>query len=114
MKATWIMGIAAAAALTAAAPANAALDFEAGKKLAGAKNCLVCHAVDKKLVGPAFKDIAKRYAGDKAAVAKLAEKVKKGGKGNWDKETGGAIMTPNATVSDADIKALVEWVLALK
>jgi cytochrome c len=111
MKATWIMGVAAAAALTAAAPANAALDFEAGKKLAGAKNCLACHAVDKKLVGPSYKEVAKKYAGDKAAEAKLIEKVKKGGKGVW----GDTPMPPNSpAVKDDDIKALVQWILAIK
>lgn len=110
MKATWIASTAAAALLLAAGSANAALDLEAGKKLAGQKNCLACHAIDKKLVGPAYKEVAKKYAGDKAAEAKLIDKVKKGGKGVW----GDTPMPPNAAVSDADIKSLVQWILSLK
>ena len=78
--------------------------------LATSKNCMACHAVDKKLVGPAYKDVAAKYAGQKDAVAKLADKIQKGGVGVW----GQIPMPPNATVPDADIKTLVKWVLALK
>lgn len=83
--------------------------FAAGEKdLATKSGCLACHAVDKKLVGPAYQDVAKKYAGDKTAEAKLADKVKKGGSGVW-----GAIpMPPNVAVSDKDAKTLVKWILA--
>ncbi|MEW5782971.1 MAG: c-type cytochrome [Pseudomonadota bacterium] len=84
------------------APALANLD------LAKKSNCMSCHMVDKKLVGPAYQDIAKKYAGDKDAVKKLTEKVKKGGKGVW----GEVPMPPNAAVKDADIETLVKWILA--
>lgn len=89
---------------TAAAPAMA------NQALAQKNNCLSCHAVDHKVVGPAYKDIAKKYAGDKGAEAKLIAKVKAGGSGVW----GPIPMPPNAQVSDADIKTLVKWVLAQK
>lgn len=91
-----------AAGVLASAPAFASKD------LATKSSCFACHAVDKKLVGPSFQEIAKKYAGDKTAEAKLAEKVKKGGSGAW-----GAIpMPPNVAVKDEDIKTLVKWVLA--
>ena len=90
-----------AAALIAAPAARA--DEAMAKKY----NCLACHAVDKKVVGPAYRDIAKKYKGDAGAEAKLIEKVKKGGSGVW----GPIPMPPNTAVPDADIKALVEWVL---
>src|SRR5689334_13130587 len=96
----------AASALLAlvAAPASA------NEALAKKYNCFACHAVDKKVVGPAYKDVANKYRGDKAAEAKLIEKVKKGGVGVW----GQVPMPPNATVPDADVKALVQWVLSQK
>jgi cytochrome c len=82
----------------------------ASQELAQKNACLACHQVDKKVVGPAFKDVAAKYKGDKAAEAKLVEKVKKGGSGVW----GTVPMPPNAQVKDADIKAIVHWVLSLK
>jgi len=82
----------------------------ANEELAKKNACTACHAVDKKLVGPAFKDVAKKYAGDATAEAKLVEKVKKGGVGVW----GQVPMPPNASVKDEDIKTLVKWVLSLK
>ncbi len=92
----------AATALIVSAPALANLE------LAKKSNCLACHAVDKKVVGPSYRDVAKKYAGDKTAEAKLFEKVKKGGSGAW-----GAIpMSPNPQVKDEDIKTLVKWILA--
>ena len=72
--------------------------------------CTACHANDKKLVGPAYKEVAKKYAGDKTAEAKLIDKVKKGGVGVW----GQVPMPPNAAVKDEDAKTLVKWVLSLK
>jgi cytochrome c len=72
-------------------------------------NCQACHTVDKKLVGPAYKDVAAKYAGDATAPAKLEQKIKNGGSGVW-----GAIPMPPNNVPDADLKALVEWILARK
>ena len=93
---------AAAAAVVLAAPARA------DEALAKKYNCLACHQVDKKVVGPAYKDIAKKYKGQNVA-AKLMEKVKKGGSGAW-----GAIpMPPNPAVPDADLKKLVDWILKM-
>ena len=82
----------------------------ADEALAKAKNCMSCHAVDKKVVGPSYKDVAKKYAGNAGAVAMLEGKVKKGGSGAW----GTVPMPPNPALSDADIKKLVAWVLATK
>ena len=92
------------AALTAASPAMAS------EELAKKHNCLACHAVDKKIVGPSYKDVAAKYRGDKSAEDKLFEKVKKGGVGVW----GQIPMPPNATVPDPDLRALVKWVLSQK
>lgn len=73
--------------------------------------CVACHAQDRKLVGPAFKDIAAKYRGQKDAAAQLADKVRKGGKGVW----GPIPMPPSGAdkIADADLKAALEWVLAL-
>jgi cytochrome c len=80
----------------------------ADEALAKKHNCTACHAIDKKLVGPAYKDVAAKYKGQNVA-AKLEEKVKKGGSGVW----GPVPMPPNAAVPDADVKKLVAWVLSL-
>ncbi len=82
----------------------------AQEALAKKYNCLACHSVDKKLVGPAYQDVAAKYKGDAGAEAKLVAKVKNGGAGNW----GQIPMPPNSTVPDADVKVLVKWVLSLK
>ena len=76
--------------------------------LATTKNCIACHAVDKKLVGPSYKDIATKYAGQADAADKLANKVVKGGSGAW----GPVPMPANAQINDADAKKLVAWILA--
>ena len=81
---------------------------QADEALAKAKNCMACHALDKKLVGPAYKDVAAKYKGDAKAPAMLATKVKAGGKGVW----GEIPMPPNAAVKDEDLKTLVKWILA--
>ncbi|MEX2240425.1 MAG: c-type cytochrome [Burkholderiales bacterium] len=94
---------AAAAAAVLAAPARA------DEALAKKYNCLACHQLDKKVVGPAYKDIAKKYKGQSGAPALLAEKVKKGGSGVW----GPVPMPPNPTVPDADVKKLVDWILKM-
>jgi cytochrome c len=78
--------------------------------LAQSKNCMACHAVDKKLVGPAYKDVAAKYAGQKDAVDKLAAKIMKGGSGVW----GPVPMPANAQVNEAEAKRLAAWVLSLK
>jgi cytochrome c len=100
-----ISGVALAClAAVAAAPARAQNVDELLKKHA----CLACHAVDKKLVGPAYKEVAAKYRTQKDAQKTLAEKVKKGGVGVW----GQVPMPPNAGVPDADINAMVKWILA--
>ena len=100
-KALWV----GAAALFLAGPALAATE---GETLTKTKGCVACHAVDKKLVGPAYKDVAKKYT--EADVPKLVEKVKKGSVGVW----GQVPMPPNAQVADADIEKIVRWILTLK
>ena len=88
---------------------------QADEALAKAKNCFACHSVEKKIVGPAYKDIAKRYAGQKDMEAKLAEKIIKGGKGAWAKELGAEVpMPPNTTVKPEEATRLVKWILGLK
>lgn len=82
---------------------------QADEALAKKHNCLACHQVDKKSVGPAYKDIAKKYKGQAGIEAKLAEKVKKGGAGVW----GQVPMAPNPAVPDTDIKTLVGWILKM-
>ena len=96
-----VAAVVSAAALVSA-PAMANLD------LAKKSNCMSCHAVDKKMVGPSYQDVAKKYAGNADAAKTLAAKVKAGGKGVW----GQIPMPPNAAVKDADIETLVKWVLA--
>ena len=96
--------IALAALAAAAAPAAAS------EQLAKKHNCLACHTVDKKMVGPSYKDVAAKYKGDKNAAARLRDKVKKGGTHVW----GEAAMPPNVLASDADIKELVDWILTLQ
>jgi cytochrome c len=90
------------AAVSLAAPAFA------DQALATSKNCMACHAVDKKLVGPSYKDVAKKYAGQKDAADKLAAKIIKGGSGVW----GPVPMPANAQVNEAEAKKLAAWVLA--
>lgn len=91
-----------AAGVMVSVPALASLD------LAKKSNCMACHTVEKRLVGPSYQEIAKRYAGNKDAVRLLSEKVKKGGKDVW----GPIPMPPNPAVKDADIETLVRWILA--
>lgn len=93
--------LAVLAALLAAVPAFAS------KELAQKNACLACHAADKKLVGPAYQDVAKKYAGQKDAEAQLAHSIKAGGSGKW----GPVPMPAQAALSDADAKALAGWIL---
>ena len=103
MKPTPLMLIAAAAAALAS-------PVWADAQLAGKKNCLACHQVDKKVVGPSYKDVAAKYAGDKDAANKLAQKIMKGGSGVW----GPVPMPANPQVSEAEAKQLAAWVLTQK
>jgi cytochrome c len=82
----------------------------ASEQLAREKNCLACHAVDSKLIGPGYKEVAAKYKGDKSAEAKLATKIMKGGSGVW----GQIPMPANPQVSAAEAKELAKWVLSLK
>src|SRR5467141_2921924 len=100
-RAAFLLGV---AALVAALPARA------NEELAKKYGCLACHATDKKLVGPSYKEVAAKYRSDPGAQAKLADKVKKGGQGVW----GQVPMPPNTQVPDADVNALVKWILSQK
>jgi cytochrome c len=102
MKRRFALAVALAAAATLPALAN--------EELAKKNACTACHAIDKKLVGPAYKDVAAKYRNDKGAAAKLAEKVKKGSTGVW----GPVMMPPNPAVKDEDVATLVKWILSLK
>jgi cytochrome c len=97
-----------AAAGVAAIAAMLAAPVRADDKLLKDKGCTACHANDKKLVGPAYKEVAKKYKGDAAAPAKLAEKVIKGGQGVW-----GPVPMPPNKVSDDDAKKMVAFILAM-
>ena len=99
-----------AAGVLAASGASAALDNTSAEAMMKKDGCAACHTVDKKLVGPPYVEVAAKYKADKDALAKLSDKVKKGGVGVW----GQIPMPPNAQVSDADIKELVTWILTLK
>jgi len=106
MKRNLILLSALIASLYAAIPAIAADEMA----LAQSKNCLACHAIDKKVVGPAYKDVAAKYKNDKAAADRLSAKVMKGGGGVW----GPMPMPANTQVNDAEAKRLVAWILGLK
>jgi len=99
-SATWLI----------AGNAYAAQDRAAADALMKKNGCAACHAVDKKIIGPAYLDVAAKYRGDKDAIAKLSKKVKDGGVGVW----GQIPMPPNANIPDADIKELVTWIMTLK
>jgi cytochrome c len=98
----------AALALGAALP-SAAADAAKAEALAKQYNCLQCHTADKKILGPAYKEVAAKYKGNKDAQALLAKNVKAGSKGTW----GPIPMPPNDKLSDADVATLVEWILSM-
>ena len=102
MKAVYVAVMAAAGIVMAG-------QAQADEALAKSKNCMACHAVDKKLVGPAYKDVAAKYKGDAKAPAMLAEKIKAGGKGVW-----GQIPMPPNNVTPEEANKLAAWVLAQK
>jgi cytochrome c len=82
----------------------------ASKELAAKNACMGCHAIDSKLVGPSFKDIANRYAKDKDALVKVSASIQKGGAGKW----GAITMPPFGHLTDADVRTLATWVLGAK
>ena len=100
----------AGAALLASGAAHAALDNAKAEAMMKKDGCAACHSIDKKIVGPAYVDVAAKYKNDKNAQAMLEKKVKDGGVGAW----GQIPMPPNAQVPAADIKDLVTWILTLK
>lgn len=110
MKAASAILASATLSLLAVSPAQAVMDNAAAEAMMKKDGCAACHSIDKKIVGPAYVDVAAKYKGDKDAVAKLAKKVKEGSTGVW----GPIPMPPNATVSPADATELVTWILTLK
>jgi cytochrome c len=102
MKSLIALSVAIGAAFASPAFANA--------DLAKNKNCMACHAVDKKVIGPAYKDVAAKYAGQKDAADKLAQKIVKGGSGVW----GAVPMPANPQVTEAEAKTLAAWVMGAK
>jgi cytochrome c len=103
-----LMAVAASAGLALACSANAAPDAAKAKSLAQSKNCFACHAMDKKLVGPSYMDVAKRYKGDAGAEANLVKKIINGGGGVW-----GTIPMPPNPVKEDEAKLLAEWILSM-
>lgn len=103
MKTTWL-GVFAASALLVAS------SVQASPELAAKNNCVACHQVDAKLVGPSFKEVAAKYAGKDDEAGYLVSKIKGGSTGVW----GQIPMPPNVNVSDDDAKALAEWITTLK
>ncbi|MDN5843726.1 MAG: c-type cytochrome [Alcaligenaceae bacterium] len=94
--------------LAFAATANAQADTAQVKDILNKNACLACHAIDHKVVGPGYTDIAAKYKGDPAAAAQLAKHIKEGSSGVW----GPIPMPANAGISDADIKVVVDWLMA--
>ena len=100
MKRIFLSAILSTALLAGVAHAN--------PQLAKANNCFACHSLDKKIIGPSFRDIAKKYAGQPGAENKMADKIRRGSVGVW----GSAPMQPMPDISDADLKSLAKWLLA--
>ena len=96
--------------LAAAVASMSVLPAWASADMAQKKNCMACHATDKKLIGPSYKDVASKYAGQKDAADKLAQKILKGGSGVW----GAVPMPANPQVNAAEAKQLATWVLSIK
>ena len=102
MKRNWLAPLSLTVLLALATPALA------DQALAASKNCLSCHAMEKKLVGPSYKDVAAKYRSDKSAADRLATKIMKGGSGAW----GAVPMPSNPQVSEAEAKRLAAWILS--
>jgi cytochrome c len=92
-----------------AEPAPAAVPNERGLELIGGSDCMACHAIDKKVVGPAYIDVAKKYKPTEANIDSLVIKIKKGGMGHW----GQVPMTPHPDLPDADAREMVKYILSL-
>jgi len=107
MKA-FLVNVTAFAAMLAIPAMAADVDMKAASDLFAKNDCITCHAIDKKMVGPTFKDIAAKYRGDKSAENRLVEKVIKGGSGVW----GRAAELPHPKMKEDDIRTLVQWILA--
>ena len=108
MKRVLVAGIMVTSLFTgSASAAGASADAQT---LAQRSSCMACHGVGNKIVGPAFKDVAEKYKGDKGAEARLIQKVKNGGSGVW----GSMPMPANTQMKDKDLKTLVHWILTLK
>ena len=105
-----VLATLASAALLASGATHAALDNAQAEALMKKNGCAACHAIDKKIVGPAYVDVAAKYKNDKNAVAMLSKKVKEGGVGAW----GQIPNPPNAAAPQAEITELVTWILTLK
>jgi cytochrome c len=105
-----LLMLAAGLAMACSAHGQATSEAKAVEALAQRSGCIACHNVDKKVVGPAYREVAAKYRLDKDAGSRLAAKVKAGGGGVW----GPVPMPPNGQVSDVEIKQLVAWVLSLK
>lgn len=110
MKTALILKLALGATAMGVATLGAAMPAAASPELAKKHACLSCHAIDKKVIGPSYKDVAAKYKGKPGAAAMLAQKIKKGSTGVWGKVP----MPPKPTISDADAKALATWLLATK
>ena len=102
--------IAIALGLSATGACGAELDNAAAQSLMKKHGCTACHEVDKKVVGPAFRDVAARYKDDKDAQTKLVNKVKKGGAHVWGEHA----MPPNVLITDGEVRDIVSWILTLK
>lgn len=110
MKTKAVLVSLAGVALFASGAAHAVLDNAKAEALMKKDGCAACHSIDKKIVGPAYVDVAAKYKNDKNAVAMLSKKVKEGSTGVW----GPIPMPPNAATSQADITELVTWIMTLK
>ncbi|TAN77875.1 MAG: c-type cytochrome [Gallionella sp.] len=110
MKAQWI-GIAAATAALMFAGQASAMDAEAGKALLKKNGCLNCHGIDSKVMGPSYKEVSAKYAGNADAKAKLVGVIKNGSKGAWGAED---VMPPMKKVTDEDSAAMVDFILSIK
>jgi cytochrome c len=97
------------AATTTPAP-DATASNDKGLELIGASDCMACHAIDRKIIGPAYKEVANKYENNEANIDTLVSKIKKGGMGNW----GNVPMTPHPDLPDADAKEMVKYILSLK
>ena len=86
------------------------VEARADQALAATRHCMSCHTIERKMVGPAFKDVAKRYAGDREAVVRLSAKIRSGGSGVW----GPVVMPPSPNLSEDDARRLAAWVLSMK